>query len=272
VKTSNRQMRGGSSGMHPERRVTLDSVRVDFLPPHPLSVKIYGKPKPSKELLESLQKVGLLQPLVINDFGDGSFQLLVGNTRAEAWRILLKQKKVSTVWVPCRFVKLSPLEAETLVIESNRQRVKTPEMKAREFKELKIIEQKLAKDRMASRLTAKESERGEAVAKAAACVGMGANTAKKIETLVDAADGGSEKARIALNAINAGEQSIAGAYRKIVKPKHSESIKAGIQEARRLTELFKNGEVFRSRQEGLFHVTIRDITPDQVRKLAKEKL
>ena len=269
MKTSSRQMRGGSSGMHPERRTVLDSIRVDVLPPHPLSVKIYGKPKPTKELLQSIADVGLLQPLIVNDFGDGSFQLLVGNTRAEAWRILLKQKKISTVWVPCRFVKLSPLEAERLAIESNRQRIKTPEMKAREFKELKRIERELAKERQFAGVPAKGPEGGEAVAKAAAAVGMGANTAKKIEAVVDAADGGDKKAQIALKAVNAGDLSIAGAYKAVAKPKNPEKINAGVLEARELTKLFKSAEVTRSKRDGLFHVTVRDITPEQVRKLAK---
>lgn len=33
MKTSNRQMQGGSSGMHPERRTVIDSIGVDVLPP-----------------------------------------------------------------------------------------------------------------------------------------------------------------------------------------------------------------------------------------------
>jgi len=272
MKTSNRQMQGGSSGMHPERRTVLDSIRVDVLPSHPLSVKIYGKPKPTEELLKSIADVGLLQPLVVNDFGDGSFQLLVGNTRAEAWRILLKQKKISTVWIPCRFVKLSPLEAERLVIESNRQRIKTPEMKAREFKELKRIEEALAKERMLAGTKpdpmAKRPQ-GQSAALAAAAIGMGTNTAKKIEAVVDAADSGDKKAQTALKAVNAGDLSIAGAYKAVAKPKHPEKINAGVLEARELTRLFKNGEVTRSKRDGLFHVTVRDVTPEQVRKLAK---
>ena len=93
--------------MHPERRTVIDSIPVDNLPPHPLSVKIYGKPKPSEELLASIAEVGLLQPLIANNYGDGSYELLVGNTRAEAWRILLKQGKIKTKWIPCRFVRLS---------------------------------------------------------------------------------------------------------------------------------------------------------------------
>jgi ParB-like chromosome segregation protein Spo0J len=277
MKTSNRQMQGGSSGMHPERRITLDSIRVDVLPPHPLSVKIYGKPKPTEELLRSIEEVGLLQPLIVNNYEDGSFQLLVGNTRAEAWRVLLKQKKITTNWIPCRFVKLSPLEAEKLVIESNRQRVKTREMEGREFIELERIEEALAKERQrilnnketASGQTAGSARKGEAAALAAATLGMGANTAKKLKAVVEAADKGDTKAQIALSAVNAGNLSVSGAYQTVAKPKHPEKISAGVSEARELAKLFKNGEVTRSKRDGLFHVTIRDVTSEQVRKLAK---
>jgi hypothetical protein len=273
MKTSSRQMQGGSSGMHPERRTTLDSIRCDNLPPHPLSVKIYGKPKPTAELLQSIKEVGLLQPLIVNDYGDGSYELLVGNTRAEAWRVLLKQKKITTVWIPCRFVNLPPLDAEKLIIESNRQRLKTPEQKTREFKELKRIESALAKERQRKggkkKVPAHGPEAGESAAKAAAAVGMGANTAKKMEAVVDAADKGNVKAQKALKKVNAGSLSVSGAYQVVAKPKHPEKINVGVIDARELTKLFTNGEVTRSKTGGLFHLTIRNITSGQVRQLAQ---
>lgn len=209
---------------------------------------------------------------VVNNYGDGSYELLVGNTRAEAWRMLLKQKKISTVWIPCRFVKLSSLDAEKLVIESNRQRIKTLEQKAREFKELKRIEEALAKERMLAGVkpdpVAKRPQ-GQSGALAAAAVGLGTNTAKKLEAVVDAADKGDTKAQKALKEVNAGNLSVSGAYQAVAKPKHPEKIQAGVLEARKLTRLFKNGEVTRSKREGLFHVVIRDVMPEQVQKLAK---
>src|SRR5487761_1751788 len=132
MKTSNRKLGGGSSGMHPERRQKLESVKCDNLFAHPLSVKIYGKPKPSKELLDSIVKHGLLQPIIINDYRDGSYEILAGNTRAAAWRMLWEQKRIKSAWIPCRIMHLSPLEGERLIIESNRQRVKTKGMLTRE--------------------------------------------------------------------------------------------------------------------------------------------
>lgn len=273
MQTSNRQMRGGSGGMHPERRITLDSIPCDHLSPHPLSVKIYGRPKPTPELLASIEKVGLLQPLVVNEYGDGSYELLVGATRAEAWRVLLEEGKVKTKWIPCRFVHLSPLDGERLVIESNRQRVKTPEQKAREFKELKRIESALAKARM---LAGKKADpganlpRGKARDLAAVAVGgFKGRTAEKVEAIVTAADAGDTCARSALDAVNAGSMSVSRAYKDVVQRKSPEKIDAGKAAATELSSLFKNGEVTRSKRVGLFHVLIRDIPAEQVQDLAK---
>lgn len=274
MKVSNRQMRGGSSGMHPERRVTLDSIRCCDLLPHPLSVKIYGKPKPTADLLQSIEKVGLLQPLIVNDYGDGSYELLVGNTRAVAWQILHKQGKVKSLWIPCQFVHLSPIEAQRLIIESNRQRVKKLSQKAREFKELKRIETALAKQRMLAgkkldpKANLPEGSKGQARDKAAATVGLGARTAEKLEKVVDAADEGDAKAQAALTAVDAGTLSITQAYQTVAPPKDPEKIDAGKAAARELSKLFKNGEVTRSKKDGLFHVLIRDISPEQIGRLA----
>jgi hypothetical protein len=165
------------------------------------------------------------------------------------------------------------LLSELFLIESNRQRVKTPEQKAREFKELKRIEITFAKERQRKggkkKVPAHGPEAGESAAKAAAIVGMGANTAKKLEAVVDAADSGSPRAQKALKAVNAGSLSVTQAYQVVAKPKHPEKINEGVTRAKELSKMFKNGEVTRSRQENLFHVMIRDVTPEQVKKLAK---
>ena len=245
--------------MHPERRVVLDSIRCDNLPPHPLSIKIYGKPKPTTELLQSIEKVGLLQPLVVNDYGDGSYELLVGNTRAEAWRILYEQKKVPSVWVSCRFVHLNALEAERLLIESNRQRVKTEDQKNREAVELLRIETELAKQRMLAGKadpTRKSGEGGEAIERVAKVLDESPDTTRK-------------RVAIASAGVTQGDRSVNRAYREDVKPKNREKINEGSAIAKDLSRLFKDGEVTRSKREGLFHLTIRNLSPEQIKKLAK---
>jgi ParB-like chromosome segregation protein Spo0J len=80
----------------------------------------------------------------------------------------------------------SDFQAEQLIIESNRQRVKTLEQKGREFKELKRIEAALAKERMlAGRKIdpGKNFSKGRAEDNAASAVGMSRPTAKKLEAM-----------------------------------------------------------------------------------------
>jgi ParB-like chromosome segregation protein Spo0J len=290
MRTSNRQMQGGSSGMHPERRIKLHSIRCDDLPPHPLSVKIYGTPKPTPELLRSIENVGLLQPLIVNDYGDGSHELLVGNTRAEAWRMLLKQKKISTVWISCRLVTLSPLEAERFVIESNRQRVKTAEQKGREFKELKRIEAAIAKEKESERKqqakttsanlpkstpTPAPTSKHDSRAKAAEAVGLKPRTADKLEKIVDAKDAGDVKAAAALAEIEVKKgRGVDAAYRAVIQPqppKDPELVQAQKKSAQELQALLRtNGldaDISRSKSEGEFHVTLHGLTETQVRQL-----
>ena len=79
--------------------------------------------------------------------------------------------------------------------------MKTLEQKAREFRELKRIEAALAKERMlAGRKIdpGKNFSKGRAEDNAAAAVGMSRPTARKLEAIVQKADGGDSEARAAL--------------------------------------------------------------------------
>ena len=198
--------------MHPERRVTLDSIRYGDVLSHPLSEKVYGKPKPTAALLSSIEKVGILQALVVNETSEGKFELLVGNTRREAWRLLYEQKRVKTQWIPCKFVQLSPIEAEQMVLESNLQRVKTKEQEAREYREKLRIEKMFAKYRQSLRVNLPQDSKGKARDIAAKGLSMSGSTAERLLTVVEAADHGDKAARAALKAVNAGG-SVDAAYK-----------------------------------------------------------
>lgn len=85
-----------------------------------------------------------------------------------------------------RLFRGTPAEEERLIIEANRQRVKTPEQKAREFKELKRIEKALAKERRESGnnqhgvpVKLPEGSKGDARDKAAKQIGMSGLTDTK---------------------------------------------------------------------------------------------
>lgn len=254
--------------MHPERRVTLDSIRFGDVLSHPLSAKVYGKPKPTAALLSSIEKVGILQALVVNETSDGKFELLVGNTRREAWRTLYEQKRVRTQWIPCKFVQLSPIEAEQMVLESNLQRIKTKEQEAREYKEKLRIEKMFAKYRQSLKVKLPEGK-GQARDLAAKGLSMSGSTAERLLTVVEAADNGDKTARAALKSVNAGG-SVDAAYKAVKPPKNTEEIAAQNKAAQGYTTQFKNkgiiAEVSRAK-DGKFHVMLKNQTTKQVENL-----
>jgi ParB-like chromosome segregation protein Spo0J len=197
---------------------------------HPLSIKIYGESIPTEELINSIALHGLLQPIIIwssagsgtgddTAYGGGFIAsdtavVLAGHTRLAAWRILLAERKVDS-HIPCKVMKLTALEAEQFVIQSNFQRIKTAEVLAREFMELRRIESELAHLRMIAGQAADPGSnlsRGRAADIAAKALRLSRNTAKKIVRVVEAADQGSAEARAALNKVNAGETSISRAH------------------------------------------------------------
>ena len=260
--------------MHPERRVTLDSIRYGDVLSHPLSEKVYGKPKPTAALLSSIEKVGILQALVVNETSEGKFELLVGNTRREAWRLLYEQKRVKTQWIPCKFVQLSPIEAEQMVLESNLQRVKTKEQEAREYREKLRIEKMFAKYRQSLRVNLPQDSKGKARDIAAKGLSMSGSTAERLLTVVEAADHGDKAARAALKAVNAGG-SVDAAYKAVKPPKNTEEIAAQNKAAQAYTAQFKakgiTAEVSRAK-DGKFHVMLKNQAVKQVENLLKGEL
>src|ERR1035441_4463422 len=122
------------------------------LTPHPLNQKIYGTVKPDAELLKSVAENGVLQPLIL----DSKQTILAGHRRWMACKILAKRHSKKLVRtngyenVPCVVSQNKGLDAERVLIEANRQRIKTAQQRIREFKELKRIETELAKERMSA--------------------------------------------------------------------------------------------------------------------------
>jgi ParB-like chromosome segregation protein Spo0J len=253
---------------------------VNELKPHPLNDKLYGLPKPDRKLVESIEKVGVLQPIVI----DRNKQILAGHRRWEACRTIAERRPDKDFRIPATIFTGSDFQAEQLVIESNRQRVKTPEQKAREFRELKRIEAALAKERQlaaqnnkaarAVKASLPEQAKGQARDKAAEALGMGGRTAEKLLALVQKADAGDPEARSALDAVNEGRMSVDAAYRMAAAPKperDAASIRKDEQTARDLSWLCKahalDADVFQSEHEGRFRLTANNLTEAQVSKL-----
>jgi hypothetical protein len=171
----------------------------------------------------------------------------------------------------------SDFQAEQLLIESNRQRVKTLEQKGREFRELTRIEAALAKERMLGGRKIdprKNFSKGRAEDNAAAALGMSRPTAKKLEAVVKKADSGDSEARAALDALNENRMSVDAAYRKVAAPepkRDTTSVKKDERAARDFNRQCKahalDADVFRDEHEGRFHLTIYNLTEARVSQL-----
>lgn len=116
-------------------------VKVSDLKPHPENKRIYGAPQVNQRLLESIQAVGIRQPLVVNS--DGT--TLQGHSR------LYAAQKLGWDEVPAILVNISdPDEQLEMLLSGNSQRDKTNEQRAREFKGYHDIETRRAKGRQAT--------------------------------------------------------------------------------------------------------------------------
>lgn len=238
------------------------------LHPHPLNKKLYGEQKSDIKLVESIKAHGVLSPIVVNK----KKQILSGHRR---W---LAAKEVGLTSVPLTGFKGTTAEEELLLIESNRQREKTAEQRAREFIELKRIESELAKER----LTLSQGRgikgpvnlpdvKGDARDIAAEKTGFKSRTAEKLEKIVQAADEGNKKAREALNKINETGRGVDSAYERTLKKQQRKVVKSAVQN--RVVELRKlfshKVELQASKDEGRFNLFFYKQTEAQIREIAK---
>lgn len=191
---------------------------------HPLSIEVYGDLDLNDEFVESLKNNGVLEPIQV---AEGN--RVIGGHRRRAGAIKAGLERVPVVDV----ITNDPLELEKMVIELNRQRVKSREQKAREYKELKRIEQQISSklvnvlDREesgapvgASRNSGRKkraSGRASAAERAAQQVGLDPSTAEAAAEVVDEVDrlqaaGEPERAQELRNELNEG--TVRGAQRK----------------------------------------------------------
>jgi hypothetical protein len=222
-------MSGGSSTRNESDRVNkIERLGPTDLKVHPLNARLYGETdwsqEDDKELLASIGTHGILEPIVyarLSFDGESYANYIVSGHRRFAAATKQGQK---TFPVRCWGIETGLrsndlLRVEGYLIESNRQRVKTPEQKTREFTELKRIESALAKERQKQgKANLPEGSKGQARDKAAAKVGMKPRTAEKLEKVVKAADEGNPVARAALDEVNAGKKSVSAAAQAVATP------------------------------------------------------
>lgn len=175
-------------------------VRTAKLKPHPLHDKIYGKPQVAPDfeaLRDSIKERGVMVPLIITRDNI----VISGRTRL----FFATQQHIDEV--PCQvFASTDPLEIETALIHANRQREKTSEQKAREFKHLKRIEEERAKQRQEEAAIKGNKARagipvkenfpepaGQSRDLAAEQVGWSGRTAEKAAVVVEAIDEAEEE-------------------------------------------------------------------------------
>ena len=290
--------------------VTVQGLRwrlcqLDELTEHPLNKKIYGDQPPSQELIDSIRNMArlIIEPLIVTQTGTdhlrsqplaSSKDYLCGRwhkLKRQCFRLMTMRPDHSPndAWYTDEAREEeeddNPLLLEKFLIEANRQRVKTPSQKSREFTELKRIESALAKIRMDAGKKADptkiftEGTAGEAAVKAAKVVGMSRPTAEKLEKVVAAADRGDKSAKVVIAEVDAGKKSISAAYKAVVasKPPKNPELVAKIQAHEKATTdlkilLKKNGidaDVSRSKADGKFHVTWHDVTAEQIQKFAE---
>jgi ParB-like chromosome segregation protein Spo0J len=204
---------GLSSAISPE----IIHFDIQSLKNHPLSDAIYGT-EVSDELLESINTLGILQPiLVVKD----SLEIISGNSRVKAARNLGYQRIQGTY-----FGSINDLEIQQAVLESNSQRVKTNEQKVREYNARKTIESELTilrksaanPDEKQSKAIAREAK-GKAREKAAKKSGVSANVAQKASKVIEKADRLKEEGKVeeSTELLNVLNKSINAAHKLVVQ-------------------------------------------------------
>lgn len=194
---------------------------------HPLSIEIYGD-KRNDDILESIRKVGIETAIVITEDN----VIVSGHTRNQCAKIL----DFKEVPVVIRRDLKDELDIQEAIIESNQQREKSTEVKAREFQRLKEIEAEKAKERIVEggRKGGKSkgpvnlpeaSESGDSRDKAAEKVGMSGKTAEKASEVVEQidqlkADGKDAEAEQLKDAL---DKSVSKAHSMLQKPDEDKS-------------------------------------------------
>ncbi len=153
---------------------------------HKVNIEIYGTQSIDSDMLASVKELGVLEPIRSTK----DCVILSGHRRRQH----AVAGKCKTVPVLVARHAISDAEQVIEIVESNRQREKTMEQKAREYSKLSEAKSELARKRMVSgkksdptsKLT--EGQKGEAKSQAAKEVGMSRNTAEQAKEVVEVID------------------------------------------------------------------------------------
>ena len=196
---------------------------------HEVNLATYGD-TPDPEFIESVRTLGVTHPIHVVPFGKAHI-CLSGHRRKQAARIA-GHSKIRVLL--CR-TEMSETDQEIFLVESNRQREKTAEQRAREFRVLEaayakqaaarmtagknasIPEEKTDSDPVACEATGSKKGAARASDRAAKEVGMNRHTAKAAGEVIDMIDaataaGDVDKAASLRHTLN--EESVAAAHRQ----------------------------------------------------------
>jgi len=172
-------------------------VKVSVLLQHPFHKKTYSL-KYIDDLAESMKRTGLLNPVIIN----GKKQVLSGWRRVLAAK-QLKWKEIEVVY----HTNLSPSNEARLIIDFNRQRIKTILDKWKEIQELKKYWGKKQGERTDRNPKLSTEEKKHTKDRIASAMGISTGNVYKIEKIA-ATD------KFLFSLIDSGEISIHEAYNR----------------------------------------------------------
>jgi ParB family chromosome partitioning protein len=145
-RSSERGLGRGLGALIPRPTVGLREVPVDAIRPNPWQPRIYFDEQELQELAQSIREHGVLQPVLVSQQPDGTYQLITGERRWRAVRLA----GMSTV--PAMVKETTPLASlEMALVENIQRRDLNPLEEAHAFRQL-IEEHGLTQEKLAQRI------------------------------------------------------------------------------------------------------------------------
>ncbi|MFC4550799.1 MULTISPECIES: ParB/RepB/Spo0J family partition protein [Halorussus] len=190
---------------------SIETRDPEQLDPHPIHDDIYSAEPPTDDFVRSIEENGVMEPVTIN----ANNVIISGHRRVDA------AIKTGIDKIDVTVQNLDSLDEKAAVIHYNKQRVKTFKERMREALKLEEIEKKRAKERQGARTDIGQdfaaSEYGRTREKVAQETDIGSGeTYRKAKKVWEKAHKKSDKLKKELDRIDAGKQSIHGAY-KVLK-------------------------------------------------------
>jgi ParB family chromosome partitioning protein len=145
-RSSERGLGRGLGALIPRPTLGLREVPVDAIRPNPWQPRTHFDEQELEELAQSIREHGVLQPVLVSQQPDGSFQLITGERR---WRAV-QLAGMSTV--PAMVKETTPLASlEMALVENIQRRDLNPLEEAHAFRQL-IEEHGLTQEKLAQRI------------------------------------------------------------------------------------------------------------------------